>query len=288
MSLKRAFVLIPGVLACCALPASAQTVRSGTGANTAALQAIVDQFRTDLGGGFVAGAAGSFGGIRREINWDAVPAAFSAPNNLPANFFNANSPRGAEFSFPGGSNGTGFMVSDNVNPPTNGVGPRFQNLNAQYPNEFTIFSSEKLFIPLTDNIYDTTFFLAGTNTPGFVRGFGAVFTDVDLIETTSIEFFDFANQSLGVFTAPVLDKGLSFLGVSFDNATIGRVRITQGNLGTPFAENPNAVEFPSDIVAADDFIYSEPGALAAAAPEPGTFAFLALGIVGIAFRCRKA
>src|SRR5437867_3429078 len=84
--------------------ASAQLVRSGAGAGTAAAR---DQFRADLGGGTVAGANGSFGGLRREINWDGVPALFAAPNNLPANFFNVNSPRGVVFS----TAGTGFQVS---------------------------------------------------------------------------------------------------------------------------------------------------------------------------------
>ena len=58
----------------------------------------------------VAGPNGLFGGVRREINWDAVPDAFSAPNNLPANFFNVNSPRGAVFS----TGGTGFQLSANA------------------------------------------------------------------------------------------------------------------------------------------------------------------------------
>ena len=45
-----------------------------------------DEFRMDLGGGTVAGANGSFGGLRREINWDGVPAQFAAPNALPVDF----------------------------------------------------------------------------------------------------------------------------------------------------------------------------------------------------------
>jgi hypothetical protein len=67
------------------------------GANAAAITPTRDAFRAAVGGGSVAGANGSFGGLRREINWDGVPEGSSDPNLLPANFFNANSPRGVVF-----------------------------------------------------------------------------------------------------------------------------------------------------------------------------------------------
>ena len=76
---------------------------SASGNNQAAIQTSVDAFRTALGA-LNPNVAGSFGSGRREINWDGVPDARSAPNALPANFFNVNSPRGAVFSTPG----TGF------------------------------------------------------------------------------------------------------------------------------------------------------------------------------------
>src|SRR5438132_7110176 len=65
--------------------AHSQVIESAAGPTAASIIAARDAFRTDLGGGTVAGANGSFGGVRREINWDGVPDALAAPNNLPAN-----------------------------------------------------------------------------------------------------------------------------------------------------------------------------------------------------------
>src|SRR5438477_12761000 len=82
-------------------------VTAGTAPTAAGITAFRDAFRAVLGGGTVAGANGSFGGVRREINWDGVPQQFDAPNLMPPNFFNVNSPRGVLFGPPGAS----FMVS---------------------------------------------------------------------------------------------------------------------------------------------------------------------------------
>ena len=93
------------LLAATAIPAQG-AVFTATGAAPADIQATVDSFRTALGA-LNPNVAGSFGTGRREINWDGVPDGFSAPNSLPANFFNSNSPRGAVFS----TSGSGFQVS---------------------------------------------------------------------------------------------------------------------------------------------------------------------------------
>src|SRR2546430_14617119 len=72
---------------------AAPLVRQGAGANPADIQAIVDQFRADLGGSNN-GVGGSFATGRREINWDGVPDANATPNFLAPDFFNTTSPRG--------------------------------------------------------------------------------------------------------------------------------------------------------------------------------------------------
>src|SRR5207253_11484960 len=148
-----------------------------------------------IGGGNVDGANGSFGGVRREINWDGVPDSFSAPFNLPPNFFNVNSPRGVVFSTPG----TGFQVSATA---ASGVLDEFGNLNPTYPGLFATFSPERLFTALGSTITDVNFFVAGTTTPALTSAFGSIFTDVDLPATSSLEFFDAANHSLGLFFVP--------------------------------------------------------------------------------------
>ena len=262
-------------LSLASFPAHAATIirSAGGDATPASIAATRDLFRTDLGGGTTAGANGSFGGARREINWDGVPATFSAPNNLPANFFNSNSPRGAVFSTPG----TGFMVSSATTDAGAGqpAAANFGNINAAYTGTFSTFTAQRLFTVLGSNILEVNFFLAGTATPATVSGFGAVFSDVDLQGSTTLQFFDAANASLGTFNVPtgtIASGSLSFLGVSFDaGERIGRVRITNGNAALGAGVNDTSV---TDLVVMDDFIYSEPSAV----PEPSA---MLLGLSGL-------
>jgi hypothetical protein len=229
--------------------AEAQLVRSAAGGNAAAIQATVNQFRTDLGA-LNANVAGSFPSGRREINWDGVPDSLAAPNNLPANFFNVNSPRGVVFSTPG----TGFQVSANSANPT-GTAVEFGNIDPNYPTFFAPFSAQRLFTALGSNITDVTFFVPGATTPALVTGFGVLFSDVDVANSTSLEFFDGTGTSLGTFVAGNIagNETFSFLGVSFSgNPRIGRVRITSGN------QVLSPGNTASDLVVMDDFIYGEP------------------------------
>ena len=220
-----------------------------TGPDPASIQPTVDVFRTALGA-LNANVAGSFPSGRREINWDGVPDSLSAPNNLPANFFNVNSPRGVVFS----TAGTGFQVSaDSANPTFTPV--EFSNINPTYSASFTTFSAERLFTALGSTVTDVNFFIPGSTTPATTNGFGVIFTDVDIAATTSIQLFDAGGISLGTFSALTANNGLSFLGVLFDaGERVGRVRITSGN-SVLSAVNPAAGE---DVVVMDDFLYGEP------------------------------
>jgi hypothetical protein len=238
-------MLVPSVAS------AAPIVFEASGETPADIQAAVDNFRTFLGP-LNPNVAGSFPSGRREINWDGVPDAFSAPNNLPPNFFNANSPRGAVFV----TLGTGFQVSADDDNPTN-TPTLFGNIHPVFPLMFSVFSPQRLFTALGSNITETLFFVPGSPTGATVSGFGSVFTDVNRADSTKIEYFDVNGRLLfsrNALPGPPSRKSLSFLGVGFDaGERVFMVRITSGN------------RIPSrplrDVVMMDDFIYGEPQAL---------------------------
>jgi hypothetical protein len=231
-----------------ALGQSAFLVYSAAGPDPASITPTIDAFRSVLGT-LNGNAVGSQSGGRREINWDGGGAAANA-TVFPSPMVTFNSPpttRGAVFVTPG----TGFEISGQ---PT----PEFGDLNATYPAIFTPFSAPRLFTALGSNITDTLFFVPGSDVPAVVKAFGAVFTDVDLPESTSIEFFDASGKALGKVFVPPANNGLSFVGVAFEDLQIARVRITSGNI----APGPGAIDGGNtDVVVMDDFIYGEPSAL---------------------------
>ena len=233
------------------------------GATAAVITPTRDAFRAAIGGGTVAGANGSFGGFRREINWDGVPDARADPNPLPADFFNVNSPRGVVFSTPG----TGFMVSANAGL----AAPVLFGFNS----DFQTFSSQRLFTAVNSNITDVHFFIPGTANATTTSAFGLVFTDVEVAGLTKLEFFDASDVLIYSHNALVaVNQGLSFLGATVTGGSISRVRITSGQntiVSNRVLGNPN-----DDVVVMDDFLYAEPGQ---AIPEPSSLALASLALV---------
>lgn len=237
----------PNRVAGAAINVAEPTVTTGSGST--GVTTAVTTFRALLGDPLNGATLGQQPAGRREINWDAVPAAHTNTDTFPPGFFNTNSTRGAILATPG----SGLRVSDN----------NFADLNPTYANQFAFFSPSKTFYPVGSNLTEVTFQTPGATTPASVRGFGVVFSDVDTFGAATLEYF-WGSQSLGVFTVPTRSDagGLSFLGVTFDSAVVTRVRITSGQaaLGpgvNDISDNP----YGYDLAIVDDFLYGEPQAL---------------------------
>jgi hypothetical protein len=209
----------------------------------------VERYRSLLGPDN-GGGPGPLTGGRREISWDGVPDELAAPSYLPGDFFDASTApraRGALLSTPG----TGLMVSARPGNPTN-TPVRFGNINPTYPDRFKTFSPPRLFSPIGSNVVELMFTQPGNRTPAAVRGFGAVYTDIDTPHT-AFEYFAADGTSLGKFAVPIAPEGLSFLGVAFDSPIVSRVEIHYGTAALGPDDSPT-----NDVAVMDDFIYGEP------------------------------
>jgi hypothetical protein len=255
----------------------APVVFQAAGPTVASIQSTVDAFRAAVSGlGNMNN--GSVGGPllsgRREINWDGGdPTLLTTAPIPPATPFNVFlNTRGGQFTTPG--------VGLTQGPPSGGVQGGLAALfnNPTYATIFSTFSPSRLFTPVGSNITEALFFIPGMNpsvipgsnpsAPATVRGFGAVFTDVDQPDgsgpgqkkgnrgaSTLIEYFDQDGELIFSSFVPASpgDGSLSFFGIVFEDARIARVRITTGDT----APGPND-DAKNDIVVMDDFIYGEP------------------------------
>ena len=239
-------------------------VRSGSAADPAGLQSVVEAFRGDLGDPNNANAPGPLGSGRREINWDGGGSATSPAGN-PFNGFLNN--RGQLFA----TSGTGF-----VQAPPSGMATTFGN--PTYATIFQPFSLQRLFSPVGGNVTDVTFFIPGTagSVAAGVKGFGAVFADVDLAGETTLDLFNQHGDLITTLSAPVQNNGLSFIGLTLEEeyGVITRVRITTGTVAPGPDDNPGG---GADVVLLDDFLSAEPRALAV--PEPAAIALIGVGLL---------
>jgi hypothetical protein len=248
------------------------------GPSAQSIQGTVDGFRAALGDPNNANNPGPLANGRREINWDGgnPPVDTTTAPVTPFNVFLDT--RGGQFTTPG----MGLSQA----PPSGGAQGGLEALfnNPTYGTTFSAFSPLRLFTPVGSNITDALFFVPGANAnlppgtnpaqPATVRGFGAVFTDVDepdgigrggkggnpreastLEASTLMEYFDVDGRLIFKSFVPASpgDGSFSFFGIVFDDARIARVRITTGDV----APGPDDDE-KRDIVMMDDFIYGEP------------------------------
>ena len=255
---------------------------TATGATpaSAVLAGSVNLFRSIISGAGVNNGVG--GGPhadgRREINWDAAGLdAFDVPATMPLNFFRSTSPRGIEFT-----TGAGSMIlsgrAGSGSPDT-----RFDTVNPAYSAAFQPFSASRLAGLSGTNAVDAYFFLPGfSGAVSTVSAFGSIFEDVDLAGSTRIEAFDINNVLLGSVDVPVNNNGISFAGLYADaGEQIFRVRIVAGTGGLGPNDDPaNGV----DMVAMDDFIYSEPQVV----PEPSSMLVMAGSLLALMARRRRA
>jgi hypothetical protein len=249
------YVLLLPLVPIVALATDVTTVSNGGAVNvppmavvrsSGAIEADVDAFRLLLGNPLNLALPGQQPSGRREINWDGVPASLTNNAKFPLDFFNVNSPRGLIYE----PTSRALEVSSNS----------FSNIEPAYAGEFLPFSGTKLFSPLGTNDSDVRFVVAGSDAPATVRGFGVVFSDIDVDGQTFFVAFDVDGNQLGVFRADKRSdaRGLSFLGVAFRSAVIARVHIHCGTGALAAGELDVSDGGTRDLVVMDDFLYGEP------------------------------
>jgi hypothetical protein len=238
-------------------------VFQAAGPDAASIQSAVDAYRAALGDNNL-NNPGPLQKGRREINWDGGnPNVLdtTAPVNPFLTFLNT---RGSQFKTPG----LGLSQAPPSGGPQGGLAVLFGN--PTYGTTFRAFSASRLFTPVGSNITEASFSIPGTNgnAPAAVRGFGAVFTDVDQPDgsrsgvrrgnpraSTFIEYFDRNGRLVFSSFVPASpgDGNLSFFGIKFDDARIASVRIKTGDVAPGRNDDRH-----HDIVMMDDFIYGEP------------------------------
>lgn len=232
-----------------------------TATGTADVTAAIANFKTAIGGVDNANTPSPQTSGFRQINWDAVALD------------------GTDFG--GGANTTVIDSGKTVGIPQNrfetrGVffetiyavsGDGFSDVNPAAADLFPAFSAKNTFAMFNDNSIDFNFVAPRTPdtapVPAATRGFGAVFINSQIANTSSIEYFH-GDQSLGKVFVPVGTKGQpEFVGELFDSPVVTRISLTLGTDTLFSFDGKTFTPGGSDgqthnLVVTDDFIYPEP------------------------------
>ena len=181
-----------------------------------------------------------------EETWDQIGAHVTDPKPFPAE---PSSTRGAPgLIFRGQERTRGFLVSSPVASE--------QLARFGLPLVFIPHSEEKMFAPTGGTVFDITF-QSPKNASVEVNShaFGIVFVDVDTAGAASLTFYNKYDEVLLELEAEPSPAGLSFVGATFDQADLARVRVRAGNAA--ILGNRRVGPGPDGVVI-DNIIYGLP------------------------------
>jgi hypothetical protein len=238
-------------------------VFSGTGSGTATSLA---SFESAIGGSKNTTAAPQSGGFRT-ITWDGVKTngtdMAAGPNSTTVITPNTVGIPLDRFQGSGVYFGAVYAVSG-----ADANGNTFTQTNPSVAGLFPPFSSPNTFAMFNDNGIDFKFVApSATNTDitnASSRGFGAVFVNVELPNTTSVQYFN-GNTLLATVFAPVGGPGQPvFVGDLFPSAIVTRVVLTLGTDaifkfdGTTVTPGATDDGVNTNLVVTDDWAFAEP------------------------------
>jgi hypothetical protein len=239
-----------------ALPGSPTTF---TGAGSSGTGNAMAAFEAGIGGTNHNATLGEQAGGFRTVNWDEVKLDGSDPgtktifpNHVVTIPDDRYATRGIDLRAPIAVAGDGFL---SVNPFVSGLFPAFSARNVVAP-----FSGNTLKLDVVAPTAPGT-----TPQPALTSGFGAVFLNVKIPNSTSIEYLS-GDTVVGRVFAPVGGIGQpSFVGELFASPVVTSVAIALGTAqilsfdGTSFAPGVESSETPTNnLVAMDDLALAEP------------------------------
>ena len=226
--------------------------------------------------------AGSFGSGRREINWDGVPDAFSAPNNLPGQLLQRQLAARRRLH----ARRAPAFRSAPTPAPRRPI--EFGDIDPTYPTQFDAFSAAAAVHGRRQQRHRRQLLRARLDHAGARRAASAWSSPTSTSQQTSLEFFDASNKSLGTFFAPAPAGNETLLVPRrrFNAASVARVRITSGQQRA----RPAGTRRQTSWRWMTSSTASRRGV--AAIPEPETYALMLTGLGVVAFfgrrRARKA